>query len=161
MSGRGSRLTKLDVILLYSLYSGSHCCVDLIGVSSTQGGWKDAVSALPPVKKGKRFKYVTTCQSHGLDSILLGFSTFGSFDPAAKEVLSLICHRHCSHAHILEWEARCFSVSPLMLCVGLSSSLSFVSWQNVARNSFQSFEYFDTCDHHLSMGTMRWPLVVI
>ena len=115
-SGRGSGLTRPADILLYSWRGDSHCCVDLVGVSPARSGWRDAAAALPSVEQGKRDKHSATCRSHGFDFIPFGFSTFGSFGPAAEELLSRICQRYSSHARIPEWEAHawCFAGSPLL-----------------------------------------------
>ena len=105
-SGRGSGLTRPADILLYSWRGDSHCCVDLVEVSPTRGGWRDAAAALPLVEEGKRDKHSTTCWSHGFNFIPFGYSTFGSLGPAAEELLSRICQRYISHARIPKWEAH-------------------------------------------------------
>ena len=45
---------------LYSYRGDSHCCVDLVDVSPTRGGWRDTASALAYVEQGKRDKPVST-----------------------------------------------------------------------------------------------------
>ena len=97
-SGRGSGLTRPADILLYSWRGDSHCCVDLVGVSPARGGWRDAASALLSVEQGKRDKHAHICRSHGFDFIPFGFSSLGSFGPAAEALLSRICQRYSSHA---------------------------------------------------------------
>ena len=105
-SGRGSGLTKPADILLYAWRGDRHCCVDLVGVSPARMGWRDATSALFSVEQGKSDKHARSCISHGFDFSPFGFSTFGSFGPAAEELLDRVCRRYVSHAHIPPWEAH-------------------------------------------------------
>ena len=106
MSGRGSGLTRPADILLYCWRDDRHCCVDLVGVSPARGSWRDAASALAIVEQAKRDKHTQTCISHRFDFEPFGFSVFGSFGPAALELLARICRRYRTHARIAEWEAH-------------------------------------------------------
>ena len=113
-SGRGSRLTRPADILLYGWRGDRHCCVGLVGVSLARGGKPDAVSALAIVELAKRDKHTQTCASHRFDFVPKGFSGFGSFDPAAQELLDRICGRFRIHARTAElevhaWVHRCLS----------------------------------------------------
>ena len=49
----GSCLTCLVDNLLYSWRDDSHCCVDLVSVLPTRGGWTDVTFALASVEQGK------------------------------------------------------------------------------------------------------------
>ena len=51
----------------------THCCVDLVGMLPTQGGWRDAAYALLSVEHGKRERHACTYRSHGLNFVPLGF----------------------------------------------------------------------------------------
>ena len=70
------------------------------------GGWRDAVSALAAVEQAKCDKHSEVCASHGFDFTPFGFSVFGSFGPAAQELLGRVCRRYRTHARIAEWEAH-------------------------------------------------------
>ena len=50
-SGRGSGLTRLSYILLFSWRGDRHCCVDLVGVSPARSKLRQAVQALRLVQK--------------------------------------------------------------------------------------------------------------
>ena len=105
-SGRGSRLTRPADILLYGWRGDHHCCVDLVGVSPARGGWRDAASALATVEQAKREKHTQTCASHRFDFLPFGFSVFGPFGPAAKELLDRVCREYHIHARVAKWEAH-------------------------------------------------------
>ena len=83
-----------------------HCCVDLVGVSPARGGSRDAVSALAVVEQAKRDKHSEVCASHHFDFVPLSFSVFGSFRPAAQELLDGVCRRYRTHARLAKWEAH-------------------------------------------------------
>ena len=53
--------------------------MDLVAVSSAQGGWRDAASALATVEQAKRDKHTQTCGRHRFDFLPFGFSVFDSF----------------------------------------------------------------------------------
>ena len=97
-SGRGSGLTRPANILLYSWRGDQHCSVDFVGVSPARGGWRDAPSAFANVEQAKRDKHAQMCANHGFDFLPFGFSVFGSFSPAAQELLNRICRRYRIHA---------------------------------------------------------------
>ena len=105
-SGRGSGLTKPADILLYAWRGDHHCCVDLVGVSPARNGWRDASSVLSVVEQGKRDKHEAVCRSHGFDFSPFGFSVFGSFGPAARDLLDRIVQRYRLHAQVADWEAH-------------------------------------------------------
>ena len=102
----GSGLTKPADILQYAWRGDQDCCVDLVSVSPARMGWRDATSALFSVEQGESDKHARSYISHVFDFSPFGFSTFGSFGPAAEELLDLLCHRYVSHAHIPPWEAH-------------------------------------------------------
>ena len=105
-SGHGFRLTGPADILLYSWCGDFHCCADLVGLSPACGGWRDAAFALVSVEQGKREKHAHTCLTHGFDFNSFGFSSLGSFGPAAEELLSRFCQRNSSYARVSSWEAH-------------------------------------------------------
>ena len=125
-SGRGSGPTKPADILLYEWQGSRHRCVDLVGVSPAQGGWRGAASAVSSVEQGKVDKHAATCMSHGYDFSPFGFSTFGSFGPAAEELLTRICKRYGTHLQVTEWEAHAWVHRRLSFAIMRSVAEQFV-----------------------------------
>ena len=111
----------------YSLLA--HYATIIVGVSPARGGWRDAASALPSVEQGKRDKHAHICKSHGFDFIPFGFSSLGSFGPAAEELLSRICQRYISHAQVSSWEAHSWVFRLLSFAVMRGVTEQFVSRQ--------------------------------
>ena len=101
-SDRGSELTRPADNLLYGWRDDRHCCDDLVGVSPARGDWRDAASALVVVEQAKRDKHSEVCAPHVFDFVPFGFSVFGSFGPAAQELLARVCRCYRTHARIAE-----------------------------------------------------------
>ena len=57
------------------------------------------------VQEAKHGKYAETCLAHGLDLAPFSFSVLYLFGPVAEEILTRVCQRYISHAHIRLWEA--------------------------------------------------------
>ena len=130
--GRGSGLTKPADILLYQWLDGRHSCVDLVCVSPARGGWRDAASALSIVERAKQEKHARTCLSHEFDFIPFGFSTFGSFGPAAETLLDRICQRFASHTQVPAWEAHAWVHRRLSFSIIRGVAEQFVRRQHPA-----------------------------
>ena len=99
-SNGGSRLTRPAAILLYGWRGDQHCCVDLVGVSTARGGWRDAASAIAILEQAKWDKHKQMCASQRFDFVFFGFSAFRSLSPTAPELLRRICRRYRTLARI-------------------------------------------------------------
>ena len=64
--------------------------MDLVGVSPAREGGQDAASAFATDEHAKRAKHTQMCASHRFDFLPFGFSSFGSFGPAAHELLDVV-----------------------------------------------------------------------
>ena len=87
-----ARPTKPIVIFLYVWRGDSHYCVDLVRVSRTHGGWREAAADLLIVGQGKRNKHACNSTSHSIDPI--PFSIFTLSIRTWEELLDRMCQIH-------------------------------------------------------------------
>ena len=135
------------------------CYVDLVDVSRTRCGWRDAVGVLASVEQGRRDEYARTCRAHGFE-----------------ELLSRICQLYNPHIWMPPWEAHSWVFRYLSsavirnkvkrfvrrqlptlgwwfrLVLNLSSNQLFIilyefAWKITRMNHLYGFDYVFT--HHL------------
>ena len=73
-------------------------------------GWRDATFACFTVEQGKSDMHARSCISHEFDFSPSSFLTFGSFGPAAEELLYRVCRRYVSEAHPWVYLRLSFSI---------------------------------------------------
>ena len=69
------------------------------------------------MEQGKRDEQEAVCHSHGFDFVPFSFSIFGSFGPAAQDLLHRVVQRYRLHAHVADWEAHAWK------CRGISFAI--------------------------------------
>ena len=81
---------------------------------------------LPPFFSAFKCRVRATCASHRCDFVPLGFSVFGSFGPAALELLVRICRRCRIHARIEDRKAHAWVHRRLFFAVTRGVADQFV-----------------------------------